>query len=274
MRLREILDSTRKSLAICGVTETHIESELLIRHILHCSKAQMFLALDDEIDANIEQEINRVIKRRLNGEYLNYITGEREFYGNTFTLNPSVLIPRPETEVAVEVALNYTRLLQKPVIADIGTGSGVIAISLAKHLPHASIYAIDISALALSVARENARRHRVEERIYLYQGDLLEPLPETVDIVIANLPYIPSSEVAETREPRLALDGGIDGLCIISRLCRQLPAKLKKGGIVILEVGDDQAKAVSAHLEVVFPLIKINVARDLAGFERVVYGVT
>jgi release factor glutamine methyltransferase len=156
-------------------------------------------------------------------------------------------------------------------IAEVGTGSGAIAISLALELPEAKIYATDISAPALEVARRNCQKHEVIDRICFLSGDMLEPLPEPVDLIIANLPYVRKSQLAGMRfEPRLALDGGSDGMGKIRRLCRQLGGKLRPGGFLLLEIGEGQGKEVTALLNALFPTGKIKLMPDLSGIERVV----
>jgi release factor glutamine methyltransferase len=211
-----------------------------------------------------------LLERRLSGEPSAYITGHREFYGLDFRVNPSVLIPRPESELLVETALDIAKNRPLSIIADIGTGSGAIAISLALGLPRAKIYATDISAAALEVALANCRQHGVSGRVRLLEGNLLEPLPEPVDIIVANLPYVSQSELAPRFEPPLALDGGTDGTKIIEQLCQQVGGKLKAGGWLLLEIGQGQRATVVAILHNIFPEGEIEVIPDLGGIERLV----
>jgi release factor glutamine methyltransferase len=185
-----------------------------------------------------------------------------------------VLIPRPETEHLVEKALEIASRMHSLIIADIGTGSGAIAVSLAVNLPQAKIYATDISSEALETARCNARRYQVEAQITFLQGDLAEPSPETVDILIANLPYVKSVDCVSSAEPHLALGGGVDGLDVIERLCAGLKGKLKPGGSVLLEIGQGQEKRVQELLWASLPESRIETIKDLAGIERVVWAIT
>jgi release factor glutamine methyltransferase len=207
-----------------------------------------------------------------------YITGHKEFFGIDFKVSPSTLIPRPDTELLVETAIKLANaaLPQSCLIADIGTGCGAIAIALALHLPQAKIYAIDISAAALEVAEINCQKHRVSNRVRLLQGDLLEPLPEPVQLIVANLPYISEPELAKLPleismfEPQLALAGGKDGLVQIEKLLSQARGKLLSGGAVLLEIGYDQGSAVKDLARKYFTSARVSVATDLSGLDRVV----
>ena len=217
---------------------------------------------------------------RLAHEPLAYILGRREFYGLTFEVHPGVLIPRPDTETLVEATLAAIR--EHPAarrlvrVADIGTGSGAVALAVARHASTAKVWATDVSTEALAIAGANRRRFGLEARVVLLAGDLLEPLTEPLDVVVANLPYIPTAEVdrllPEVRdwEPRGALDGGVDGLAAFRALAAQLSAHLAAGPrAVLLEVGAGQAEAVAAlFAEVVGGAVRTH--RDLAGNERVV----
>jgi release factor glutamine methyltransferase len=170
-------------------------------------------------------------------------------------------------EKAISLAQNH-RLL---TIAEIGTGSGAIAITLALELPGARIYATDISASALKVALINCQKHGVIDRVYLLHGNMLDPVPEPVDLIIANLPYVKESELTGMRfEPLLALDGGRDGVKRIRQLCRQVGGKLRPGGFLLLEIGQGQRKVVTTLLNALFPSGKIKVMPDLSGIDRVV----
>ena len=219
-------------------------------------------------------DFERLIKRRLGGEPTAYITGHREFYGLDFYVDRRVLIPRPESELLVEKTLCLAQNHPVSTIADIGTGCGAIAISLALNLPQAKIYATDISAPALKVARVNCQRHGVADRVCLLAGDMLDPLPESVDLIIANLPYVRVLEVSQMGlanfEPQLALSGGWDGLEKICRLCREVNDKLRPEGYLLLEIGQGQSGAVTGFLRSLFPSAKIDIAPDLSGIDRVV----
>jgi len=270
--LKQALSQAKGILAANSIEDASLECELLLRHVLKISRTQLYLDLDRELTSKQGEDFWNVIKRRLSSEPTAYITGHREFYGLDFCVNSNTLIPRPESELLVEKALNLAQNHCVSTMADIGTGCGAIAVSLALNLPPVKIYATDISALALEVAAMNCRRHGVAKQVELLQGDMLEPLPEAVDLVVANLPYVERSELTRPAdfEPRLALDGGADGLEKIRQLCRQAGDKLQPGGYLLLEIGQGQSKATTAFLRSFFPSAEIEVTPDLRGIDRVV----
>jgi len=270
--LKQALCRARGILAAGNIEDARLESELLLRHTLKISQVQLYLDLDHELNPNHEQTFWQLIKRRLGGEPTAYITEHREFYGLDFYVDPNVLIPRPESELLVEMALDLIQNRPVPIIAEIGTGCGAIAIILALELPQAKIYATDISAFALKVALFNCQRHGVADRICLLHGDMLDPLPEPVDLIVANLPYVSKLELPESAnfEPLLALDGGSDGLEKIYQLCQQVTDKLRPDGYLLLEVGQGRGKEVTTCLHSLFPAAKIEIAPDLSGIDRVV----
>ena len=274
MTLKQVLSRARHILTENNVEDAPLEGELLLRHVLKISRTQLYLDMERELSPQQEETFWRLVERRLNGEPTAYITGHREFYGLDFYVDPRVLIPRPESELLVETALGLAKNHPLSTIADIGTGCGAIAISLALELPQAKIYATDISAPALKVALVNCQKHGVTDRIQLLQGNLLEPVPEPVDLIVANLPYVRKSELARMSpakfEPLLALDGGSDGRERIRQLCRQAGSKLKAGGSLLLEIGQGQRGAVTALLHSLFPEGKIEGMPDLSGIDRVV----
>ena len=274
MTLKQAMAKARGILAANNIEDASLESELLLRHTLKISRVQLYLDLNLELSPEQETTFWQLVKHRWNGEPTAYITGHREFYGLDFYVDPRVLIPRPESELLVEKALNLAQSRRIVTITDIGTGCGAIAISLALNLPQTKIYATDVSASALEVARINCCHHRVEDRISLLRGDMLDPLPETIDLIIANLPYVKESEVSQMGrtnfEPQLALNGGSDGLEKIRHLCQQVGMKLRPQGCLLLEIGQGQGKAVTAFLYSLFPSSTVEVIPDLSGIERVV----
>ena len=274
MTLKQAFSHAREILDANNIEEAALESELLLRHTLKISRVQLYLDLDYELKPREEKTRRHLIERRLSDEPTAYITGYREFYGLDFYVDPSVLIPRPESELLVEKALKLAQNRAILTIAEIGTGCGAIAISLALNLPQTKIYATDISAAALKVALFNCRKHGVANRIRLLQGDMLDPLPEPVDLIIANLPYVKESELpliySANFEPRLALNGGSDGLEKIRQLCLQVNTKLRPDGCLLLEIGQGQGRTVTTFLRSLFPTAKIAVTPDLGGIERVV----
>jgi release factor glutamine methyltransferase len=269
--LKQALSRARGILTQKNIDDAPLEGELLLRHVLGISRTQLYLDLDRRLSPEQEEAFRQLVKRRLNGEPIAYITGHREFYGLDFYVDPRVLIPRPESELLVEEALSLAQNYPLSTIAEVGTGSGAIAISLALELPETRIYATDISASALEVARLNCQKHGVADRVYLLQGNMFDPIPEPVDLAVANLPYVRKSQLAgEMFEPLLALDGGSDGIEKIRQLCRQADGKLRPGGFLLLEIGQGQGKAVATLLNTLFPGGKVKLTADLSGIERVV----
>ncbi|MFC1965834.1 peptide chain release factor N(5)-glutamine methyltransferase [Chloroflexota bacterium] len=274
MTLKQALSHAREILGANNVEDTSLESELLLKYTLKINRVQLYLELDNELNLEDEQTFWHLVKRHLSGEPTAYITQNREFYGLDFYVDPNVLIPRPESELLVEKAIELAQNNTVSTVADIGTGCGAIAISLALSLPQAKIYATDISGAALEVALFNCQRHGVVDRVRLLAGDMLDPLPEPVDLMVANLPYVMESELSGVNtlnfEPSLALNGGSDGLEKIRKLCNQISDKLYPGGYLLLEIGQGQSRAVATFLHGLFPLAGIEVIPDLGGIDRVV----
>jgi release factor glutamine methyltransferase len=272
--IRQTLSRARQVLAAHHIEDSPLESEILLRHALSISRVELYSDLDRRLTPEEDKKFWESAERRLTGEPSAYITGHREFYGLDFYVDPGVLIPRPETELLVERAVALAKERAVSTIADIGTGCGAIAISLAVNLPGAKIYATDISEVALGVAWRNCQKYGIADRVSLLAGNLLDPLPEPVDLILANLPYVRERELSgvNTRgfEPALALDGGTDGLEKIRRLCHQAEAKLNPGGSLLLEIGAGQKEAVVSFLKSQFPQAGIEAIPDLAGIDRVV----
>lgn len=272
MNRRQALARARQALAGADPETTSLEAEVLLRHALGISRVQLYQALNEEIAPEKAAGFWEMVERRGRGEPLAYITGHQEFYGQDFQVDRRVLIPRPETELLVEVVIGLAQQYPVATVADIGTGCGAIAICLALNLPQVKIYATDVSAGALEVARLNSRKHGMADRIAFLEGDLLSPLPEPVDIIITNPPYVMAAELQGKLgfEPPEARDGGPDGLAIVQRLCRQLPGWLRGGGHLVMEIGHNQKEAVTGLLLETFPGAEIDVIPDLAGIDRVV----
>jgi len=274
MTRQQALERARELLTRHNIEDAALESEVLLSHVLKINRAQLLSEPEVELLKRHEETFKTFIKRRIKGEPHAYITAHREFYGLDFEVDKRVLIPRPETELLVEQAIEKAKNYPNPVIVDIGTGSGAIAVSLAKNLPHAQIYAVDISKAALKVTERNCRKHQVEERVTLVRGDLLESSPEQVDIIVANLPYVLTGEVSKVNtagfEPDLALDGGADGLDAIRRLCRQAKNILQSGGCLMLEIGQGQDQVVCDLLYTVYPSAQVKCFPDFSGIMRIV----
>lgn len=275
MTFEETLRTAALALAGQGIEDAPLEAELLLRHLLGLDRAQLYLRLKEEFPAAESTPFQALLERRLRGEPTAYITGRKEFFGLDFYVDQRVLIPRPETEVLVEKALEFAQGRSLLLIADIGTGCGAIAIALALHLPQARVYATDLSAAALEVAALNCERYGLTPRIALLRGHLLDPLPEAVDLIVANLPYVKKGEMAglspEVRhEPREALFGGSSGLKWIRDLLAGAGAKLRQGGGLLLEVAPDQAGKVASLARRHFPGARIEIVPDLSGHGRLV----
>ena len=223
-----------------------------------------------------ERKYKRWIKKRSRHIPVWYITGYEHFYGLDFKVSRNVLIPRPETEILVEKALSQAKKMPPTIkIADIGTGSGAIGISLAKNLPNIQVYLVDISKKALAVAKKNAKNNKVNNVVIL-SGNLLEPLPQKVDLIVANLPYVPSGNIATLAydihhyEPRLALEGGNDGLDLYRLFFKQAPSKIKEKGKIFLEIGENQGPKMVKIAKNVFPQAQVRFEKDWAGLDRFV----
>ena len=275
--LRQVIQQTHQALESSGIPDARLEAEVMVMNLMRLLRHDIYTNQEAEVGLQQEQELAGIVDRRLQREPLAYILGYREFYGINLMVTPDVLIPRPETEALVEQALFMALMGMETrdlVIADVGTGCGAIAINLAIHLPHARIFALDITDGALDVASYNVRAHNVADRVTLGKGDLLEPLEEPVDLIVANLPYIPTDRIASLQpeiqwEPGQALDGGPQGLDLITRLLAQAPAKLKEQGIILLELDPEQALVVENLARHHFPEATISLEQDLAHQDRV-----
>jgi release factor glutamine methyltransferase len=271
---RQALAYARGVLADNNIDNAPLEGEVLLRHVLGINRVQLYSDPDDDVTPAQDKALNVLLERRIRGEPSAYITGHREFYGLDFKVDRNVLIPRPETELLVEKAIRLAESHTVTSIADIGTGCGAIAVSLAVNLPGVTVYASDVSKPALDIARSNGEKHGVTDRIVLLEGDMLEPLPGPVDLIIANLPYVREAELIDnvslSYEPSLALNGGEDGLDRIRVLCRQAGNKLNDDGFILMEIGWGQAEAVTALLQEIYPSSRIEVDCDLAGIQRTV----
>ena len=261
--------------------EAPLEAELLVRHVTGLDRAGIFARSKDALTPAEYHDLRRLTLRRMGREPLPYILGEWEFFGLSFAVSPAVMIPRPETETLVEQALAWRERRRTNddgpvVIADVGTGSGCIAVALADKLPHDTVIATDVSPEALQVAAENAARNGVGDRIRFLESDLLSSVSEPLDLIVANLPYIPDAEVPSLQpevwqfEPCVALGGGPDGLSLIRRLLAQAQAMLSPHGAIMLEINPPQSAALPSEACDAFPGADVRVVKDLAGLDRVV----
>ena len=273
--LREAWAGARDRLADAGIADASLEAEVLLRTTLGLDRTGFLASLGEPVPTDRLRAAEELLARRLDDEPLAYIVGTREFYGLELAVDPSVLIPRQETEHLVDAVVDYSRRLGDPPldVADIGTGSGAIAVAVAHRLPAATVYATDISAGALEVADANLSRHGVAARVCLREGDLLDALPGPVDVIVSNPPYIPTGDLPSLppdvrREPVEALDGGPDGLSATRRLIRAAPAYLRPGGRLLVEIAPEQLSPVIAEASDTFPGADVSFERDLSGNPR------
>ena len=267
MNLRQALASAP---AILRDAAPVFEAEVLLSHITGLSRAGIHAHAERELSTADIARFRTMLTRLADGEPLQYLTGKAEFYGLDFRVNPSVLVPRPETEILADRAIAIAGDYEKPAIADIGCGSGALAVTLGVHLTGASITAVDISPAALDIARRNAARHEALN-IEFIQADLLTGLENRrFDIICANLPYVPSVEAVVNRyEPQTALDGGTDGLDIIRRLLAQITGLPYRADWLLLEFGTGQADGVRRIIGEYLPHSRTEILTDLIPLERV-----
>jgi len=278
--LKEALRQAEALIASHNIPDARVEAELLLMHCLGIGKVELYTKLDQPLSSSQSESFWSLVQRRLRHEPTAYIVKQCQFYGVEFHVDPRVLIPRPESELLVELALEFAErgfALGEPcLLADVGTGSGAIAIALALHLPQAEVYALDVSAAALEVAATNCARHAVEKRVHLLLGDMLQPLPRPVHVIVANLPYVRDADLPrlapEIRdfEPVVALAGGADGLAAVRRLLPQAVKKIIPGGLLLVEVGDGQGATAADLARRCFPTGSIDLVPDLSGTDRLV----
>lgn len=282
-RVRTLLAEASAELAAAGIAEARIDAEVLLGWCLQKTRTAIYLAADDVVDTAVMARFHGLLERRRQREPLAYIIGEREFWSLSFLVSPAVLIPRPETEFLLEMVLARRNQAGQPGGAwlDLCCGSGVIAVVLARECGR-PVIAADISAAALAVTQANCRRHRVVDRVALVQADGVSAFRDTApfSLIVSNPPYIPGGDLealqpeVSRHEPRLALDGGPDGLRVIATLAQTLPNLLAEGGDCFLEIGADQGDAVvelftAGGCEPFYEWVQIY--RDYAGRDRVAH---
>lgn len=272
-----VLDWTAQRFTEAGIASARLEAQLLLAHALGCTRVQLYTGFDKPLAEAELAAYRGLIKRRLGGESVAYLLGEQEFWGLPFYVDASVLVPRPDTETVVEVARARRPDRAAPCrVLDLCTGSGALAVSLAKELPAATVVATELSEAAAAVARRNAERNGVADRVDVRVGDLFAPVAgERFDLVVSNPPYIASAVIptlsAEVRaEPVVALDGGPDGLAFYDRIAAEAAAHLEPGGALVLEHGFDQADAVAARLAAA-GFEDVTLVHDLAKHPRVTW---
>lgn len=273
--IQEVLVNATRALGMTmEYREARLQAELLLAHSLETTRAMVLARLDEELSPKLAAHYAANVARRAQHEPLAYILGHREFYGLDFIVDRRVLIPRHETELLVQLALEHARHFVAPLIVDVGTGSGAIALTLAHHLPQATIYATECSPDAIVVAKLNAS-HLKLTNVEFVKADLLQKLQEPFDLLTANLPYIPTDRYPrlprEIRafEPRVALDGGIDGLGVMRRLFAQMQGLAKRASIALLEISEEQGKAALELVHCELPEAQARIYMDLEGLDRV-----
>jgi release factor glutamine methyltransferase len=275
--IRRVMRWTAEDFAARGLDSPRLDAELLVAHALGLERVALYLDMDRPLTADELGRIRGLVKRRREREPVAYILGQRDFYGRTFEVDRSVLVPRPDTETLAERALALVEELGIPRALDLCTGSGILAVTLAAAAPDLQVDATDVSAEALGVARRNAERHGVADRVVWHEGDLFAAVPEgrTYGLVVSNPPYIPQRDFADLEpevrdwEPRLALEAGPEGMAVLDRIAAGVGEVLAPGGIVLVEVGQGQAAAVSAAFAAQ-GFEPVAVHQDLGGIDRVV----
>jgi release factor glutamine methyltransferase len=269
------LQEATQTLTGAGCDTPRLDAEVLLAYVLGCDRAWLYAHPEHRLSPSQLSAYQFLISRRARREPVAYLTGHKEFFGLDFVVTPDVLIPRPETERLVELALQCGPTLPSPhLIADVGTGSGAIAVALAVHLPRAHMIALDTSASALAIARRNAARHGVARRVCCIQADLLAPLAGPLALIVANPPYLSQAELESAPpevahwEPRAALNGGHDGLAIIRHLLTMAADRLHAGGALLMEIGAAQGAETLRLARRHFPQAAVEIVPDYAGHDR------
>jgi len=272
MRINELLNQAVKSLKKKKNPSAYLDAEVLLSHVLKQNREYVLTHSEKTVTNNQIRKFKNLVKRRLKLEPIAYLIKKREFHGINFYVDQRVLIPRPETEILVETVLESVPKNSQVKIADIGTGSGCIAITLAKHLSQAQIIASDISKEALAVARENARKHQVAHRIKFIRSNLLKTIKEPVNIIVANLPYLSSDYLTKELkyEPLKALVAKKQGRAFLEKILIQAAQKLAPGGKIFLEIHPPHLKYLRAMIKTYFVKINLTVKKDLAQRNRVI----
>lgn len=276
MTTSALLNAAERTLAAVGIDTARLDAEVLLAETISTNRAGLYARLRDPISDAVRQRFEERVTRRAQREPLAYIVGRKEFYSLDFAVSPAVLIPRPETEHLIETTVGFLRDHPSPRICDVGTGSGCIAVALAHALPTARVVAVDISTPALRLARGNAERHDVGDRIHFVAGDLLRPLGNAGGFaaIVSNPPYLRPHDGRSPEldwEPQSALTAGDDGLSAIRALVATAPAMLEKGGMLAVEIGAGQS-ADAVALARAAGLESVSVNPDLAGIPRVLVG--
>lgn len=276
--IRKVLDWTRGHFDKQDIDDPRLTSEILLGHVLSLPRVKLYMDLDRPLSKEELATYRGLIQRRIAGEPTQYLVGSKEFYGRRFSVDARVLIPRSETELLVEAVLHDVKKDAPSRVLDVCTGSGCIAVTIAAERPQASVWATDLMANALEVAKANAEKHQVDARVTFFQGDLLAPLPPGTqfDVIVSNPPYVKTGDLKTLqrevqREPKEALDGGPEGVTLIARVVTDALPRLKPGGLLAMEIGEDEGAAVK-ELLVRAGYHDVKIEKDLARHERLALG--
>jgi release factor glutamine methyltransferase len=276
--VRGVLGWTAEYFDRRGVDAPRLTAEVLLAHVMRATRVQLYIDLDRPLSKMELAQCRALIERRVAGEPTQYLTGIREFYGRSFAVDPRVLIPRPETELLVDKALEAIPKDAACRVLDLGAGSGCVAVTIAAERPGASVVATELSGEACEVARANAAALKVADRVRIVEGDLFNPLEpgSRFQVAVSNPPYVPSAEIPALarevrREPTLALDGGADGLDVIRRLAREAPEWLRPGGLLALEINEKQGPAVLRLLQSA-GFVRAGLEKDFSRLDRLAFG--
>ncbi|MAR14584.1 MAG: protein-(glutamine-N5) methyltransferase, release factor-specific [Chloroflexi bacterium] len=260
-----------------AIPDSDLESDLLVSFALKMSRTELHTNIGANISISQQEQIQQLVNRRIAHEPLAYILGFREFFGNSFIVNDSVLIPRQETECLVEIIIEYlnNKSIKNPTVLDVGCGSGIIGASILQNIPNINLVSIDISTNAAKIAYENIESITKDRNFNVCIGDLVKAIKGPIDLIAANLPYIPTERIPKLQkeivlyEPKTALDGGIQGIEVITRLINQSTRILKPSGAIFLEIDPEQTHIIGNELHYLYPKHTINIVQDLSGKERI-----
>ena len=275
--VRRVLEWTTAHLKKHGSDSPRLDAEILLAHARGCQRIQLYTQFDEPLSDPIRAKMRELVQRRAKAEPVAYLVGQREFFSLKFRVNRDVLIPRPETETLVIEILDGAKGRPNPAILDLCTGSGCVAIATAKNNPQSKVTAVDISVAAIAIARENASFHQVADRVEILESDLFAAIPANArfDLIVGNPPYIPSVEIDQLdaevakHEPRLALDGGPDGLSILRRIIEQAVQFAVPGGLLLLEFTPEQAEALEQFTVAHGGYEDVSIVKDLGHRARV-----
>ncbi len=276
--VRRVLEWTTQHLKKHESETPRLDAEILLAHARNCPRIALYTQFDEPLSDPVRAKMRELVQRRAQSEPVAYLVGHREFFSLDFDVTRDVLIPRPDTETLVMAVLDAAKPLAEPKILDLCTGSGCVAIAVAKNCPAAIVTATDLSPAALTVAKENAEKHKVDQRVTFQEGDLFAAVgsEERFDIIAGNPPYVTTAELETLAtdirkyEPRQALDGGPDGLDVVRRIVRDAAAHLQPGGSIFLEISPEQGDAVQQIFTEAGTFTDLRAIKDLSGRTRVV----